>query len=62
MLTDLPLNKMILFHEKNKPLATLATTNRETSRYFLFNEENILCGWKNIKTGETKFMPAMKKI
>lgn len=54
VLTDLSLNKMILFHQGNKPLATLATTNRETSRYFLFNDEDILCGWKNVKTGEEK--------
>ena len=54
VLTDLSLNKMILFHQENKPLSTLATTNRETSRYFLFNKENILCGWKNVKTGEEK--------
>ncbi|MEO8711072.1 MAG: sugar phosphate nucleotidyltransferase [Parafilimonas sp.] len=54
ILTDLPLNEMISFHKKNKPLATLATTNRETSRYFLFNEEDILCGWKNEKTDEIK--------
>ena len=60
VLTDLPLNKMISFHKENKPLATLATTNRETSRYFLFNEENILCGWKNVKTGEEKIMRAEK--
>lgn len=54
VLTDLSLNKMISFHKINKPLATLATTDRETSRYFLFNKENILCGWKNVKTGEEK--------
>src|SRR6478752_1226464 len=51
VLTDLPLNEMISFHQQTDPLATLATTNRETSRYFLFNETNILCGWKNVKTG-----------
>lgn len=54
VLTDLHLNEMILFHKENKPIATLATTNRETSRYFLFNKENILCGWKNVKTGEER--------
>lgn len=56
VLTDLHLDEMVAFHKKNKPLATLATTNRETSRYFLFNEAGILCGWKNIKTGEEKVM------
>jgi NDP-sugar pyrophosphorylase family protein len=56
VLTDLPLNQMISFHQQNDSLATLATTNRETSRYFLFNGSNILCGWKNVKTGEQKIM------
>ena len=56
VLTDLLLNEMILFHKKNKQLATLATTTRETSRYFLFNKKNILCGWKNVKTCEEKIM------
>jgi MurNAc alpha-1-phosphate uridylyltransferase len=54
VLTDLTLNEMIAFHKANRPLATLATTSRETSRYFLFNEEDILCGWKNVKNGEEK--------
>lgn len=54
ILTDLDLYEMILFHKMKKPLATLATTFRETSRYFLFNDENILCGWENRKTSEKK--------
>ena len=56
ILTDMSLNDMIVFHKKNKPLATLATTNRQSSRYFLFDEKNILSGWKNVKTGEEKIM------
>src|SRR6185312_16269409 len=31
--------------------ATLALTDRVSSRYFLFNEEDRLCGWRNVKTG-----------
>jgi N-acetyl-alpha-D-muramate 1-phosphate uridylyltransferase len=54
ILTDFDLNVMIHDHEKNNPLATLAVTNRETSRYFLFNEKDELCGWRNIKTNEEK--------
>jgi NDP-sugar pyrophosphorylase family protein len=53
ILTNLPLDKMLAFHRQYKPLATLATTNRATSRYLLF-ENNTLCGWKNTKTGECK--------
>lgn len=54
VLTDLDLNKMISAYVKNKPLATLATTSRNSSRVLLFNDANYLCGWKNVKTGETK--------
>ncbi len=56
ILTDMSLNEMISFHTMKKPLATLATTARETSRYFLFDDYNRLCGWKNIKTGDEKIM------
>jgi N-acetyl-alpha-D-muramate 1-phosphate uridylyltransferase len=54
ILTDLDLGKMIAFHREKKSLATLATTGRQTSRYFLFNDEDLLCGWRNTKTGEEK--------
>ncbi|MBX9853203.1 MAG: nucleotidyltransferase family protein [Cytophagaceae bacterium] len=54
MLTNLDISKMIAFHKANKSLATLAITERTTSRYFLFNKKNELCGWKNIKTNEEK--------
>ena len=56
VLTDMPLDKMIAFHKENNPLATLATSTRETSRYFLFDKCNVLCGWKNVKTGAEKIM------
>lgn len=54
ILTDLDLNKLIKFHQQNNPLVSFGVTNRQTSRYFLFNEESRLCGWRNIKTGEEK--------
>ncbi len=62
VLTDFALNEMISFHNTNKPLATLATTNRESSRYFLFNDENVLCGWTNVKTGEEKIIRKDKNL
>jgi NDP-sugar pyrophosphorylase family protein len=54
VLTGLDLNEMISYHEKLMPLATVATTNRHTSRYLLFDHLDNLCGWKNVKTGEEK--------
>ncbi|MEP6467636.1 MAG: sugar phosphate nucleotidyltransferase [Parafilimonas sp.] len=56
VLTNLQLDGMISFHKQNHALATLATRNRETSRYFLFNKEDVLCGWENVKTGEEKII------
>ena len=54
ILTDMNLEQMILQHKKDNPLATLAVTIRNTSRYFLFDDLNHLCGWTNEKTGERK--------
>lgn len=54
ILTDLDLGEMLAFHKKNNPLTTLAVTKRDTSRYFLFDEKEQLCGWRNVKTGEEK--------
>jgi len=54
ILTDLNLHAMISLHQQKKALATLAVTERATSRYFLFNEQQDLCGWKNVNTGEEK--------
>jgi MurNAc alpha-1-phosphate uridylyltransferase len=54
VLTDMDLAKMLEYHHLHKSLATLAVTDRKTSRYFLFDDHNELCGWKNTKTGEEK--------
>ena len=45
---------MIDAHFAHAPLATLAVTDRITSRYFLFNGENELCGWRNTQTGQER--------
>lgn len=54
ILTDLDLGKLIAFHQQHEPISTIAITNRTTSRYFLFDEHDTLCGWRNTKTGEEK--------
>jgi N-acetyl-alpha-D-muramate 1-phosphate uridylyltransferase len=54
ILTDLDLAGMIFFHEEKKPLATLAVTDRKTSRYFLFDKNDRLSGWRNTRTVEEK--------
>ncbi|MBK6992839.1 MAG: NTP transferase domain-containing protein [Chitinophagaceae bacterium] len=54
ILTNLDISKLINFHSANKALISFAVTNRKTSRYLLFDENNRLCGWRNTKTGEEK--------
>ena len=54
ILTDMSLSTMIEQHERLQPMATLAVSDRATSRYFLFDQQNILSGWENVKTGEKK--------
>ena len=56
MLTDLDLKGMFEFHQKIKPLATLAVTKRNSSRQLLFNDEMSLVGWKNNATGELRWV------
>lgn len=54
ILTDLNINKLIAFHEKNKSLISFAVTQRKTSRNFLFDKNDRLCGWINNTTGEQR--------
>jgi N-acetyl-alpha-D-muramate 1-phosphate uridylyltransferase len=54
ILTDLDLHAMIAFNKKKTPLVTLAVTERKSSRYFLFDSDNRLTGWRNAETGEEK--------
>jgi len=59
ILTDMDLASMIRDHFQHCPLATLAISRRETSRYFLFDEHSQLRGWRNIKTGQERWAGAV---
>ena len=52
ILTDMNLSEMMDFHCKHNALATLAVSDRVTARYLLFDNDSILKGWNNVKTGE----------
>jgi MurNAc alpha-1-phosphate uridylyltransferase len=54
ILTNLDLEKLMVFHQQHQPLVTFGITNRKSSRVLLFDNDNRLCGWKNVQTGETK--------
>ena len=54
ILTNLQLDQMVLQHKKTNALATLAVSQRESSRYFLFGSDSKLKGWTNTNTGDVK--------
>jgi NDP-sugar pyrophosphorylase family protein len=49
VISDIDLNNLMAAHRAGNHLATLAVNQRETSRYFLFDENENLCGWQSLK-------------
>ena len=54
ILTDLNIHELVKFHETHLPLATLAVSDRNSSRKLFFNSEMVLKGRMNKNSGETK--------
>ncbi|WP_052599585.1 nucleotidyltransferase family protein [Aureispira sp. CCB-QB1] len=62
VLSNINLSTMLRHHQQHEALATLATRNRESSRYLLFNEQQELCGWTNTKTKAIRHVRPAQKI
>jgi NDP-sugar pyrophosphorylase family protein len=66
ILTDLNLHKMMeadasyALKAEGDLMATLAVTDRTSSRNLIFNQAGTLCGWKNNGTGEEKWSLPLK--
>ncbi len=56
VISDLDLGKLYSHHVSSEAMATLVVRSRETSRYFLFDKDNQLCGWTNLKTGKKRWV------
>lgn len=54
ILTDMNVAKFVKYHQEKKDFATLAVSDRNSSRKLLFNPEMILRGWLNVQTGEQR--------
>ncbi|WP_332028843.1 nucleotidyltransferase family protein [Kaistella sp.] len=54
ILTDLNISEFVKYHQEKKDFATLAVSDRKSSRKLLFNPEMVLRGWVNIDTGEQR--------
>ena len=56
ILTDLDIHKLLAFHDEQQALVSFGVTDRKSSRYLLFDENNRLCGWRNTNTGAEKIV------
>jgi NDP-sugar pyrophosphorylase family protein len=54
ILSNINLTDLYSTHIRKNNQATLVCSDRQTSRYLLFDGDNHLTGWINEKTGETK--------
>jgi NDP-sugar pyrophosphorylase family protein len=54
VISDVNYKEMLNIQMNRGGIATLAVSNRESTRYFLFDETMQLCGWENTNTGEIK--------
>jgi NDP-sugar pyrophosphorylase family protein len=54
IISNIDLKKLYSFHTSHRALATLAVRNRKTSRVLLFDNDDMLRGWRNNTTGELK--------
>jgi len=50
--STIDLHDLYQFHLQSNALVTLACNNRTSARYFLFDNEQRLCGWENVTTQE----------
>lgn len=52
ILTSLNIAKLLSYHKEQDALITLCIAERDTSRFLLFDGNNQLCGWRNVKGAE----------
>jgi len=50
--SNINLKKLMDYHLSSSSIATLAVQDRKSTRKFLFEKSNNLCGWVNEKSGE----------
>lgn len=52
ILTDMHLDKLIQFHQQHSGMISLAVSDRPSTRKLLFDDDQKLCGWKDLRNGE----------
>ncbi|CAD7804344.1 UTP--glucose-1-phosphate uridylyltransferase [Chryseobacterium aquaeductus] len=54
ILTNINITDFVKYHQSLNDFATLAVSDRQSSRKLLFNEDMVLRGWLNVQTGEQR--------
>ena len=65
VISTIDLARMVQFHTEQHALATLAVQDRETKRYLLFDQNNMLCGRRAGHDGEPEIVrstPAVQAL
>jgi len=52
IISNLNLKEFYQYHLSDDSIASLVVSKRISSRYLLINDENILCGWEDVKKNE----------
>lgn len=52
IISNLNLKEFYQYHLSDDAVASLVVSKRMSSRYLLFNDDNILCGWEDVKKNE----------
>ena len=52
VLSDINIQQLVSVNSEMDELATLAVSERQSSRYFLFDSTGRLCGWENLGTNQ----------
>jgi NDP-sugar pyrophosphorylase family protein len=62
VVSTIDLERMVQFHKERQALATLATQERETSRYLLFDEQLRLCGRLSGSDQQAEFVHSSQQL
>ena len=62
VLSRIDIHKLEIYHTHIKSLATLVIKKRDTTRYLLVNKCQVLCGWRNKKTGDEIIVRYAEKL
>ncbi|MDP2362987.1 MAG: sugar phosphate nucleotidyltransferase, partial [Ignavibacteria bacterium] len=52
IISNLDLKEFYQYHLSDDAIASLVVSKRSSSRYLLFNDDNILCGWQDTRKEE----------